>query len=144
MDFPAGEGSNGVVCKIHAYGDGNFRLAHLATAGTATRSEPAVQHRFLPDADVHTFCQGTSRNVPLPEANNCNDFNADKELGRTKQKFDISGEEDHVHIRHSWALVIHSFAACLHPSCDKHRTVTCLEKLRALSLFPGKSHTLMS
>lgn len=86
-----GEASKIEVARFHGYCDGNFRLPHLVDAGTATVHEPPLQHRFLQDKEVEAFCASTQREESSAAENNCNDFNAEKELNRSKRKFDITG-----------------------------------------------------
>ena len=86
-----GSASTVEVARFHGYCDGNFRLGHLAEAGTATVHEAPLHHRILKDTDVEEFHQSTQQESSPAEANSCNDFDADKELNRSKRKFDITG-----------------------------------------------------
>ncbi len=73
--------------------DGNFKLTHLRTAGTATTRQPAVQLRMQSDAAVRDFManpDSAACNAAAGEA--CNSFAADQALARTVNKFDITGE----------------------------------------------------
>ena len=78
----------GYIHSIHA--DGCFKLPHLRTAGAATTHEPALQRLFVPDAEVLAFGERTGR-APPASGQECNDFNADRVLGRRHQKYDLTG-----------------------------------------------------
>lgn len=68
-----------------------FKIPHQASAATATTHEAPIQHRFLKDTAVREFCSLASSNLPAPSGNECNEFTADKGIGRTKTKLDITG-----------------------------------------------------
>lgn len=71
--------------------DGNFRVPRLASRGTATLHDPPIRDKFLPDDLVREFCKERENNLAPIDANDCNEFDADKQLARTKSKFDITG-----------------------------------------------------
>ena len=71
--------------------DGNFRVPRLASRGTATLHDPTIRDKFLPDDLVRDFCGEKDNNLAPLDANNCNDFDADKQLARTKSRYDITG-----------------------------------------------------
>jgi hypothetical protein len=81
------------VCCPHLYADGNFKVTHLKAAATATHHGPPVQHRFQDDAKVETFCMDRAVFMAKgsSEIKECNDFAADKPLGRSAAKNDITG-----------------------------------------------------
>lgn len=82
------------ICRPQLYGDGNFKVTHLRKAGTATLHDTPLQHRFPDDAKVAEFCQSrvVSRAKGSSETKECNDFDADKQLGRTSEKYDFTGQ----------------------------------------------------
>lgn len=82
--------ANIIQCQL--FGDGNFRLPHLRNAGQSTKHEPPVASRILGDSFVQDFCNLPAANLAAADQNECNDFNADKQLGRTKDLFDITGK----------------------------------------------------
>jgi hypothetical protein len=81
------------ICRPQLYGDGYFKVTHLRKAGTATLHDPPLQHRFPDDAKVAEFCQSrvVSRAKGSAETKECNDFDADMQLGRTSEKYDFTG-----------------------------------------------------
>lgn len=88
----AGSGSGEkTVYRMQIYLDGNFRVPHLTDAGAATLHEPPIQDKFFPDASVKRFCSERDNSVQPTDVNTCNNFDADKQLVRTKAKYDITG-----------------------------------------------------
>ena len=70
--------------------NGCFKLPRLQNAGAATVHEPAYQDVFMSDAEVrHHGCQKPQ--LPAAAAQQCNDFHADKVLGRKHKKYDVTG-----------------------------------------------------
>jgi hypothetical protein len=75
------------------YVDGNYKSPHLRKAGAATNRVPTIQHRFQDDARVEEFCKSRAvETVTRSAEKECNDFDADKELGRTSEKYDRTGD----------------------------------------------------
>jgi len=81
---------NAVIMHL-LYFDACCGIAHLATAGTATHRKPALQLRLLPDKDVSDFARNPSSSVQGDGDPACADFQADKMLARTSERYDITG-----------------------------------------------------
>jgi hypothetical protein len=75
----------------HVYLDGNFRLPHIKRAGSATHHDPPIRHRFAEDEKVREFCIAPSSSIPAAQPTECNDFDADKAIGRVASNYDITG-----------------------------------------------------
>lgn len=58
-------------------------------AGTATVHDNLARVRIVPDDYVNLYISFAGRSTAVADA--CNDFDADKQLGRTSKVYDISG-----------------------------------------------------
>lgn len=74
------------------YVDGHFGTPHFHKAGSATTSDPYIQHHLLPDGLVVNFLNDpTSSAAPADALEDCSNFSADRMLARTSAKYDRTG-----------------------------------------------------
>eukprot|EP00878_Enallax_costatus_P029652 GHUV01032192.1.p1 GENE.GHUV01032192.1~~GHUV01032192.1.p1 ORF type:complete len:557 (+),score=190.43 GHUV01032192.1:1035-2705(+) len=69
--------------------DGLRRVAHLAKAGTSTTHTNPARFRFVPDDYVAEFAGFAGKSTAATTT--CNNFDADRQLGRASNVYDISG-----------------------------------------------------
>lgn len=98
---------------IHAHFDGNFTIKHERRAGTSTTGRCPIIKRVLSDAGNKAFAADAGRSdaqagstAPVvSQMGECNDFRADKALGRDSVKHDITGVGG-LFCRHGFLLLL--------------------------------------
>lgn len=87
------------------YVDGCFGMPHLRGAGSATKHNPLIQIRLLPDDEVKDFCLKPEARDAGEAPPACVDFAADKVLGRTSARYDRTGVAG-IFCRHGMVLAM--------------------------------------